>query len=337
MHSQLRASGAPWPFTSTLPSERNDHESCFGRMLKRTPTDVDVAVVGGGPAGLTAAIYLARFRRTVTVFDAGDGRATHIPVSHNVPGFPEGISGKRLLKRLRQQASTYDVDINNTCVERVEIEDPGFRLMTVDGVTSFASRVILATGIVDLAPKIRGLHEAIRIGLVRLCPVCDAFEATGKVIGVAGPDDEALAEACFLRTYSDRVAILSNHSSLVSSAVRTRAKSAGIEVWDDVCDLSPFGTALAVTNAEGATRYIDVLYPAMGCRVRSELAYGLGAKCDDKGCIIVDEHLKTSIDGVYAIGDVTPALNQVAVAFGQAAVAATAVHNSLRQSDFATS
>jgi thioredoxin reductase (NADPH) len=306
--------------------------ACFPAMRKPNSTIVDVAVVGGGPAGLTAAIYLARFRRRVTVFDAGDGRAIHIPASHNVPGFPEGISGKRLLERLRQQASKYGVSIYNTCIERVENEDAGFRLKSVDGVTSLSSRVIFATGVVDLAPEISGIHKAIRDGLIRLCPVCDAFEATGKVIGVAGPDEEALAEASFLRAYSDRVAILSNQRSHVSNAVRTRAKKEGIEVWDNVDDISPVGTALSVTDAEGTSRHIDVLYPAMGCTVRSELADSLGARCDAKGCIIVDEHFQTSIEGVYAIGDVTPALNQIAVAFGQAAIAATAVHNSLRDS-----
>jgi thioredoxin reductase (NADPH) len=95
----------------------------------------DVAVVGAGPAGLAAAVYLARFLRSVVVFDAGDARAKLIPRTHNCPGFPDGIAGEELLTRLRQQATIYGADLIEACVERIEKADGSFILTTSAGVT----------------------------------------------------------------------------------------------------------------------------------------------------------------------------------------------------------
>jgi thioredoxin reductase (NADPH) len=181
----------------------------------------DVAVVGAGPAGLAAAVYLARFLRSVVVFDSGDARAKLIPRTYNCPGFPEGIAGEDLLTRLKEQAKAYGTDIIEACVECVERTNGPFSFTTTAGVTQ-ASRVVLATGVVDKAPAIAGLHEAIAAGTVRLCPVCDAYEAAGKRIGVVGPEHLALKEALFLRDYSSHVCIISNYPEDVSENTRMR-------------------------------------------------------------------------------------------------------------------
>lgn len=301
-------------------------------MLHFTVDSVcDVAIVGAGPAGLAAAVYLARFLRSVVVFDAGDARAKLIPRTRNCPGFPEGIAGKDLLTRLNEQSKAYGTDIVDACVDSVERINGSFILTTTAGVVH-ASRVILATGVVDKAPAIAGLDRAIAAGTVRLCPVCDAYEALGQRIAVVGPERSALKEALFLRDYSSQVCIISNYPEDVSEITRAGALAAGIEIWDLVDDLVARASGFDVVMADGTpARQIDVVYPSMGCDVRSELAAKLGADCDEEGYVLVGQHLETSVPGLYAIGDVAKALNQIAVGFGHAALAAAHIHNTLRE------
>jgi thioredoxin reductase (NADPH) len=292
--------------------------------------DVDAAIVGAGPAGLAAAVYLARFLRTVVVFDAQDGRARLIPKTRNCPGFPDGISGEELVSRLKAQAGQYGAHIVEDRIEAIERCGDGFILSTAAGNLQ-ASCVILATGIVDISPDIGSLREAISSGILRLCPVCDAYEVAGKRIGVVGPDQQALKEALFLRHFSPHVSMLANYPDDLCDCTRKSAALAGITIWDTVDDLVPQDAGIDVVMADGSpTRQIDVLYPAMGCDVRSELAVSLGADCDEEGYVLVGEHLQTSLPGLYAIGDVAKALNQIAVGFGHAALAATHIHNTLQ-------
>lgn len=295
--------------------------------------NVDAAIVGAGPAGLAAAVYLARFLRTVVVFDAQDGRARLISKTRNCPGFPDGISGEELVSRLRKQADSCGAHIIEDSVGAIERRDNGFILSTSAG-NLHASCVILATGIVDNAPDIRSLREAISSGALRLCPVCDAYEAAGQRLGVVGPDRQALKEALFLRHFSPHVTMLANYPDDLCDSTRKSAALAGITIWDMVDDLVPQDAGIDVVMADGSpTRQIDVLYPAMGCDVRSELAVSLGADCDEEGYVRVGEHLQTSLPGLYAIGDVAKALNQIAVGFGHAALAATHIHNTLHARD----
>src|SRR5919205_1905928 len=160
-------------------------------------------IIGGGPAGLTAAIYLARYRRRVVLADAGNSRAAAIPESHNHPGFA-GITGRELLDRLRRQAQHYGVEIRQVTIDTMAKRSHDF---IAHGRCSriAAQRVLLATGITDESPVLPGLRQAIAEGLVRYCPICDGYEALDKKIAVVGPLDHACREAKFLRTYSRSV------------------------------------------------------------------------------------------------------------------------------------
>ena len=305
-------------------------------MLTRLESGrADVAIVGGGPAGLAAATYLGRFMRSVVVLDAGNARARLIPSTHNCPGFPHGISGVDLLARLREQATSYGARIVAATVNSVDRRGDGFILSTTDGMfeTSF---IIMASGVVDRAPAMPGLKERVAAGKVRMCPLCDGYEVAGKRIGVIGPEDLALGEAMFLRHYSSDIVLLAKPPSDFSPATRMQASQAGIELWDSVDDIEDDGPGLAVAMAGGsARRGLDTIYVAMGCDVRSELALSLGASADEEGYILVDRKLRSSVQGLYAIGDVAKALNQIAVGFGQAAIASTDIHNALRMQDAA--
>lgn len=291
---------------------------------------LDCLIVGGGPAGLTAAIYLARFRRRVLLVDAGASRAALIPESHNYPGFSGGISGNALLMRLREQAEKYGAALRKGEVSALERTDDGFRAR-IGANAVRARKMLLATGIVDESPDLPALDWLVGHGRVRYCPVCDAYEASDQRIAVLGPVHHALKKALFLRTYSTDVLLLALDREIRLSEEEQRAlQDAGIAApRAPVVDLHPEDERIVAITADGARTSADVLYPAMGAQVRSHLATALGAACNPNGCLFVDDRLRTSVDDLYAAGDVTTDLHQISVATGHAAIAATDIHNTL--------
>jgi thioredoxin reductase (NADPH) len=291
---------------------------------------MDCLIIGGGPAGLTAAIYLARYRRDILLVDAGQSRARLIPESHNYPGFT-GISGVDLLAALRKQAETYGARMRQQSVEALHRDADGTFVAHVGSEALRARRVLLATGIVDEAPALPGLRDVIYRGAMRFCPICDAYEAMDRRIGVLGRLATACKKAIFLRTYTRNVILLLTDAP--KDADREQGKQlreAGIALpAEPVIDVERSGEKITAIMRSGSRQEVDVLYPALGSEVRSDLAQMLGARCNEIGCIFVDEHQRTSIDGLYAAGDVVTDLDQIAVATGHAAIAATHIHNSL--------
>ncbi len=303
--------------------------------MSTSPDDLlDVLIIGAGPAGLTAATYLCRFHRRIQVVDAGKSRARWIPTSHNCPGFPFGVGGNELLGKLREQACGVGADIESGCIARLERQGEGeaahFVATAQDGRQWHARLVLLATGIVDVMPAVDGLEAAIERGAVRLCAVCDGFEASDERIAVYGPVDEAIRHAAFLRSYSRNVAALPEAAGESSPACAQLAREARISVLPVPGRLAHVpGDGCRVTFEDGTTRDFDTLYPVLGGTAQSSLAVALGAKVDDNDELIVDGKMQTSVDGLYAIGDIVSALNQISVAVGHAAIAATDIHNRL--------
>jgi thioredoxin reductase (NADPH) len=288
----------------------------------------DCLVIGGGPAGLTAAIYLGRFRRNVLLVDDGKSRAALIPQSHNYPGFPYGISGPDLLKELRRQAGEY-ASLHTARIERLATGPEGFVAET-NGARFDARRILIATGIVDEAPEITGLRDAVYRGALRFCPICDGYEAADKRIGVLGRLATAWKKALFLRTYSRDVTLLPVDTAQdIDPQARAQLAEARVEIGTPVADVERAEDRVTAVLRDGRRRTFDVIYPALGSQVRSELALALGARCNDMKCLEVDAHQRTSVQGLYAAGDVVSDLHQIAVATGHAALAATDIHNSL--------
>lgn len=286
----------------------------------------DCLIIGAGPAGLTAAIYLGRFLRRVAVLHNGSSRAALIPTSHNFPGFSDGISGLDLLKDLRRQASIYGAVIEEGDVKEIRQQDGAFSAVTSSSVVT-ARRLILATGILDSNPEIAGLRGSVFDGQVRYCPICDGYEAMDKTIAVLGPIRSAMRKALFLRTYSSHVAVVTPDTPTAEQ--QTALGDAGIALHcGHVADIHR-GKALTITLAGGRPMSFDTLYPAMGCNIRARLATDLGADTDESGALKVDAHQQTSVKGLYAVGDVVSCLDQMSVGIGHAAIAATAVHNEL--------
>lgn len=295
-------------------------------------TDVDVLIVGAGPAGLTAASYLARFHRSVLVADGGDPRASWIPVSHNMPGFPAGITGDAILARMREQAVEYGATIAPGRVEALASAEGLVQARLGDREVG-ARAVLLATGVVDHHPDLPGVERAIERSLVRICPICDGYEATDKAVAVIGHSDRGAREAAFLRTYTDRLTLIH-----VGPPEALTERAALAELGVDVVE-TPIETVRIENDRvtafcwNGQDRAFDLVYSALGTSPNAELARALNARLSEDGRLEVDLHQRTSVPGLWAAGDVVRGLNQIAVATAEAAVAATDIHNALRRAD----
>lgn len=308
--------------------------------MSRTTAPWDCIIIGGGPAGLSAAIYLARFRRRVLVVDGGGGRLEMIPRSHNHPGYPDGIRGKELLEQMRAQAQKYGAQLRHAWVSDVRKEGDLFSLTIeggADASDSISARtILLATGVINLRPDMdEAVHDrALEAGLLRYCPICDGYEVTGKRVGVIGSSDHGVAEALFLRQYSDRITLLALYSCDLDAKDRTTLAQAGIA--SEATPIRQFDFAQGVARVvleDGRTLDFDSIYPALGSETRNELGKILGVELCEETCFKTDGDQRTSVQGVYAAGDAVECLDQISVAMGHGAIAATAIHNDLRKAD----
>lgn len=297
--------------------------------------DYEAVIVGGGPAGLTAAIYLARFRRRVVVFDRDGSRARLIPRSHNHAGFPEGIPGLELLSRMKKQALQFGAEIRAGDVRTIAAEGKHWRLAG-DDFSLVARAVILATGVDNRCFDMPwDSHQAaLNAGKLRYCPICDGFEATDQRIAVIGAETHGVSEALFLRTYSNRVSLHTLADCELHENDRADLAAAGIP-WDPrpVTEYDFEAEGVTLRFASGEPVEVDTVYPAIGSEPNIELFNQLGLRTDSESCIATDAHQRLGLVGLYAAGDVVVGLDQISVAMGHAAIAATALHNDLRETD----
>ncbi|WP_343699178.1 NAD(P)/FAD-dependent oxidoreductase [Caulobacter sp.] len=296
----------------------------------------EVVIIGAGPAGLTAATYLGRYRRRVLILDSGRSRAAWIPQSHNTPGFPRGVGGPALLENLSQQASLYGAQRRQARARRLTRMADGFEILidTAQGeVTIQAQFVLLATGVVDRLPDLAEIEAAIGAARVRMCPICDAYEAIDQRIAVLGEGDLGAREAAFLTTYSSDVTLLHlGATETLSDLASLSAHKVRVEPIA-LADLSVGSERVRLSSPGAPVQDFDCLYLALGCEMQSRLAVQWGAAHDDQANLIVNSHQETSIEGLYAAGDVVRGLNQIAVAAAEAAIAATDIHKRLRARD----
>lgn len=294
---------------------------------------LDCLVIGAGPAGLTAAIYLARFHLDILVVDSGKGRAATIPCTRNHAGYPDGISGAELIATMKEQAQKYGAKIIDGTVSRLERDEASglFEAEWGSG-TKRARSVLLATGVTNRRPPMdEALHdEALARGQIRYCPICDGYEVTDKKVGVLGSGHHGVAEAIFLRGYTADVTLIAPDKAMKVSAVdRLALEGAEIETVDGPAEAVAIGKdGITVDTAEGHFTF-DSVYPALGSDVHGQLAEMVGARMGDDGCVGVDSHMRTSVEGVYAAGDLVIGLDQISNAMGQGGVAATTIRNDL--------
>lgn len=295
----------------------------------------DCIIVGAGPAGLTAAIYLARFHLSIRLFDSGTSRAALIPCTHNHAGFPEGITGTELLARMLEQAERYGARRELARVTRIDRANGEGFVVATDSGEHRSRAVLLATGVVNIRPKGMddALHtEALAKGLLRYCPICDGYEVTDKRVAVVGTGVHGAAEALFLRGYTANLTLIAPEAEHdLDPQCLADLDKAGIARVNGPCgDYAIESGQLHVETAEGRLGF-DSVYPALGSRVRSDLAAEAGAMLSTDDCIVVDSHQRTNIPGLFAAGDVVKGLDQISHAMGEGGVAATAIRNYLAE------
>ncbi|QNE33308.1 NAD(P)/FAD-dependent oxidoreductase [Sphingomonas sp. NBWT7] len=291
----------------------------------------DCIIIGGGPAGLTAAIYLTRFHLDVALFDNGSSRAALIPCTHNHAGYPGGISGRDLLARMGEQARTFGLHRRLLTVTAIEPSDDAYTVRA--GKERFETRtILLATGVVNNRPKMDDpLHDAaLAAGKLRYCPICDGYEVTDRRVGVIGTGQHGMKEAIFLRGFTRDVTLIAPDAEhMLDPECAAALDAAGVTRVDGPCGgYAIEDDRLALDTARGRMAF-DSVYPALGSHIRSELALAAGARGTDDGCIVTDEHQRTTLPGLYAAGDVVRGLDQISHAMGQAGVAATTIRNDL--------
>ena len=305
-------------------------------MSELTEHVFDTLVIGGGPGGLTAAIYLRRFTRNILVVDKGNSRLCLIPVSHNYPGFPEGVPGGQLLVNLTEQLRNYGGEVRHGEITDLRLQDGHFvgDYLDDEGDTHQirALTVLLATGVADAGLPIENWREAVACGAVRLCPVCDGYDVMDRRIAVVTNETNPVGHALFMRSFSADVTLFDRgEESMLSDEDQRQIQAAGVRyIESPLLGVSMSPEMKPVLNtADGESREFDVFYPMLGESARSGLASKLGVETAECDKVVVDDHQRTTVPGLYAIGDVVRGLNQIAVAAGQAAIAATAIHNAL--------
>jgi thioredoxin reductase (NADPH) len=311
-----------------------------------TETEYDVVVVGGGPAGLTAALYATRLGQDTAVIDRGGGRAAMMTDTHNVIGVTEDVSGVEFLETATEQVESYGGDIHRAFVSDVERVDGGsdderasdddgyggpiFRLET-DGDTYFAKRVVLATGFSDarpeppLPPTGRGLHW---------CLHCDAYMFVDEPVFVMGTGDSAAYVAMIMLNFADSVDLLTRGGEPEwSDETAELLDNHPVDVVDEdveSVERDENGWLESFTFTDGTVREYRGGFPMYGSNYNTDPAEALGCELTDDGTVDVDDHGRTSVDGVYAVGDITPGHNQIPVAMGQGAKAGIDIHMDLR-------
>lgn len=292
-------------------------------------TKADALIVGGGPAGLSAAIYLARYDRTVAVFDAGGGRASHHQVNHNYLGFPGGVPATRLQELGRAQLAEYP-QVRFEGHEVLDCRREGDEFVAGGGFGSCRAKVvILATGVLDHYPDFRGWEDYVGKSMF-WCITCDGYASKGKNVLVTGNTDDSACEALQLSRFTNRLTVLTNNpSNEISQKFQDRLAAFDIPVIHDIIEAAEGvdGRFKAVQTQGGLDIELDALFCTRQATPNVDLARTLGAVVADNGYIETDIEQKTNVPGLYAAGDVTRIHgHQITTAVHEGATAASAAN-----------
>jgi len=291
----------------------------------------DVIVVGGSFAGLAAALYLGRARRSACVLDTGQPRNRYAAASH---GFfaQDGSDPKTLLATMRHQISAYPTVhfINEAAVEATREAD-SIKVALSGGSTIEGARLLLAFGISDILPNIPGLPERWGKSVLH-CPYCHGYEVSGQRLGVMNVSSTSLRQALLVSDWGPTTFYM-NGAEMNGNSL-DQLKGRGVEIEPDLVTglLGEQEGLSAIRFADGRSRPVDALFISPQNRLNSTIAERIG--CDTQtgplGQIItVDKMKMTTVDGVFAAGDITRAMHNITFACADGVTAAMAIHRSL--------
>jgi thioredoxin reductase len=293
----------------------------------------DAVVVGGGPAGLAAATWLARYRRNVVVLDSGDYRAKHVERSHGYLA-RDPQSPMDFLQTAREQLLGYrTVDYRATAaVAARRLDDGVFEVQCRDGDPVRALRVVLATGVVDACPELDGFAEHYGASAFH-CPACDGHDAEGRDVVAYGWDERLVGFAASLLNWASSVTVLTSGRRFAGDdACLAVLDRHDIEVVETpaVRLVGTRGDLQGVELEDGRVVAASLFFFSVAHEPRTDLATSLGCDLDTDGYVAVDESGRTTVDAVFAAGDVVPGLQLVQVAAAQGVAAGVAAALSLQ-------
>jgi thioredoxin reductase (NADPH) len=321
------------------PQSESTHQQGYDPVTARPQRDTyDALIIGGGPAGLSAAVYLGRARRSVAVIDCDrPARSDWKQINRNYLGFPDGISIVELCERGRQQAREFGAEICDTEVRSIERHAGGFRVVCTDGLTLQSRGVVIATGVTDRWVTFPGYEQFIG-RTMHWCIVCDGCEMQGQRVVVAGNDAEAVEMAVQMKRFAESVSFVTN-----SDVIDLSAEDVGWLERNDIpvsvgkitgARASAAGVFDAILLDGDRELRLDHLFSAQGCDANSDLARALGVELDENSFIRVDAEAKTNLPGLFAAGDVTRLFaHQVVTAAHEGATAASTLDYYLFQQD----
>ena len=304
-------------------------------MTKASSSILDVIIVGGGPAGLSAALVLGRCRRRAIVFDAGHPRNEASRAMHGYLT-RDGISPADFLKIGREQLAPYDtIELRHAKVVDVERGDGRFTALVEGGERISARMILLATGIVDELPQIEGFRQFYGIS-AHNCPYCDGWEHRDQPLAVVGGNKEAADLALELLLWSKDVVLCTNGAPACDSAVLDQTEGNGVRIIDTpIARLEGTGSKLErIQFSDGTEIARSALFFSPGQHQRSHLAAQLGCEfCEDDACINCDENAATCVPGVYAAGNASRGVQLVIAAAAEGMQAAFAINTALLEAD----
>jgi len=291
----------------------------------------DVAIIGGGPAGLSAAIWLGRYLRRVVVIDAGDPRNWETRGIHGYLGL-ESITPAELRGRGREECRRYGVRLVDATVATVDqIEDGKFQVKLHTGELFSAARILLAIGVRDVWPDVPGLDTCYG-ATAHVCPDCDGYEARNKKTVVIAHGRKAAGLALALTTWTREIVICTNgEAAEMSAEILAKLDALDIPIIE-----APIGAikssgseARSIELPDGMVLDCDQIFFAIGQEPSDDLGKQLGCERDEIGRVVTDLHFHTSVRNVYAAGDIIHGPQMAIAAAGIGAVAAVAIHHSL--------
>jgi thioredoxin reductase len=291
----------------------------------------DVLIVGGGPAGLSAALVLGRCRRKVLVVDAGRPRNARSPAVH---GFftRDGTPPGELLAIGRAQLAPYDVDVVEDAIVGVSREGRGFSAVTASGAEIRARKLLVATGMRDVMPDAPGFSELLG-RFVFVCPYCDGWERRDRRLCAYARGEDAVDVGLGLTTWSADVALVIPDRP-IAPAERDTLRRNGVDLYEETVErLDLDGDALVLTLASGRRLRRDAVFVHFGEVQASSLAERLGCPFEDNGTVAAGEGETAGPPGVFVAGDASHDRQLLPVAIAEGVKAACAINVELRRED----
>jgi thioredoxin reductase len=291
----------------------------------------DVVIIGGGPAGLSAALFLGRARRRVLVFDTGKPRNARSAGMHGYLT-RDGILPSQFLELARKELGEYGVDIRFEKIVRGEGSDGHFFVYTEGGEKAESRKLMIATGLIDRLPLIEGIDQFYGTSVFH-CPYCDGWEVRDKPLAVLGKRRNSVALSVSLKSWSGNITLLTNGEQHLRPAEHETAKSHGIRVVaDKVKRLEGTGGTLKKIVLENAPPIeCRGLFVSYGYDQHSDLARQLGCAFTSKGVARTNKFQYAGAPGVYVAGDASKDMQMVIVAAAEGAKAGLAINMALQQ------